>query len=168
MKRRNTPKENKQNVKHERDPIPWRYCLLALFCGVLLAVGFFWAARQHFLAMDFGMKNAKLRDQRKALEDEQSRLDVDRENALNPAEIIKRAKKLGLQDLTMENLAIVSPSKVNPENPKAPEKVGKPEPGPKVKKPESFGSEETAKKANPVKDKAGDQKDKARPQIAKK
>lgn len=109
MKKRNTPNEKKDRIVRERDPIPWRYCLLTLVCGLLLVVGFFWAARQHFSAMDFGIKNAKLRDQRKSLEDEQRRLYLTKEISLSPGEIKKLAKKIGLQDLTPANMEVIVP-----------------------------------------------------------
>lgn len=111
------PKNNK--VKREQDPIPWRYCLLTLVCGLLLVVGFFWAARQHFSAMDFGIKNAKLRQQKENLEAEQRLLDRNREVSLSPAEIKKVAKKIGLQDLTAESIEVISSIKdsvVSPTN----------------------------------------------------
>ncbi len=109
MKKRNTPNEKKVQVVRERDPIPWRYCLLTLVCGLLLVVGFFWAARQHFSAMDFGIRNAKLREQKKSLEDEQRRLYLNKEILLSPAEIKKMAKKIGLQDITSANIEVISP-----------------------------------------------------------
>ncbi|HRH42742.1 MAG TPA: hypothetical protein PKY82_14025 [Pyrinomonadaceae bacterium] len=109
MKKRNTPNEKKDRIVRERDPIPWRYCLLTLVCGLLLVVGFFWAARQHFSAMDFGIRNAKLRDQKKSLEDEQRRLYLTKEISLSPAEIKKLAKKIGLQDLTSANMEVIVP-----------------------------------------------------------
>ncbi|MEK7723667.1 MAG: hypothetical protein AAB336_04910 [Acidobacteriota bacterium] len=107
MKKRNlTPKNEK--IRREQDPIPWRYCLLTLVCGLLLVVGFFWAARQHFSAMDFGIKNAKLRQQKESLESEQRLLDRNREVSLSPSEIKKVAKKLGLQDLTADSIEVIS------------------------------------------------------------
>lgn len=104
-----TPK--KDNVRREQDPIPWRYCLLTLVCGLLLVTGFFWAARQHFSAMDFGIKNAKLRQQKESLEAEQRRLSLSREISLSPSEIKKVAKKIGLQDLTAESIEVISAAK---------------------------------------------------------
>lgn len=117
MRKRNLTPKN-ENVRREQDPIPWRYCLLTLVCGLLLVVGFFWAARQHFSAMDFGIKNAKLRQQKESLEAEQRLLDRNREISLSPAEIKKVAKKIGLQDLTAESIEVISSIKnsISPEN----------------------------------------------------
>jgi hypothetical protein len=110
MKKRNlSPKEKNERVKRERDPIPWRYCLLTLVCGLLLVVGFFWAARQHFSAMDLGIKNARLRQQKEGLEAEARRLYLSKEISLSPNEIKKAAKKIGLQDMTAQSFEIIGP-----------------------------------------------------------
>lgn len=109
MKKRSiTPKNKPEHVKRERDPIPWRYGLLSLVCGLILVGGFFWAARQHFSAMDFGIKNAKLRQLRENLEAEQRRLYLSKEISLAPAEIKKVAKKIGLQDLTARSIEMIN------------------------------------------------------------
>jgi hypothetical protein len=107
MKKRNLIPKN-EKIRREQDPIPWRYCLLTLVCGLLLVVGFFWAARQHFSAMDFGIKNAKLRQQKESLEAERRLLERNKEVSLSPGEIKKVAKKIGLQDLTAESIEVVS------------------------------------------------------------
>ncbi len=111
MKKRNTLKEKTERVRRERDPIPWRYCLLTLVCGLILGAGFFWAARQHFSAMDLGIRNARLREQRKGLEDDQRRLYITKETSLSPAEIKKMAKKIGLQELTAQSIEMLWPAK---------------------------------------------------------
>lgn len=111
MKKRNTPNHKNDRVKRERDPIPWRYCLLTLFCGLLLVAGFFFAARQHFSVMDYAIKNAKLRREKESLEAEQRRLYLAREISLSPSEIKKIAKKIGLQDLTAQSIEIMMPKK---------------------------------------------------------
>ena len=117
MKKRSLINKNKtERIKHERDPIPWRYCLLTLVCGLILVGGFFWAARQHFSAMDFGIKNAKLRKSKSDLETEQRRLALVKEMSLSPAEIKKFAQKNGLQDLTVQSIETINPIKsVEPE-----------------------------------------------------
>jgi len=174
MKKRNLPKEKKQTVKHERDPIPWRYCLLALFCGLLLATGFFWAARQHFGAMDYGMKNAKLRRDIKFLKEEEGRLMEEKEEALNPAVIRQRGEKRGLKNLAVEHLAAVSapPDKVAMiASPKASvkEKMEKTESMPAGKMSEEAKLEEKNKETKLIKNKSGIVKTVLmRPQIARK
>ncbi len=99
MKNRNySQNKSVQKIKHERDPIPWRYCFLTLVCGLLLVGGFFFAARQHFAAMDFGIRNSKLKKQLEDLEDEKRRLMLAKEFAVSPAELKKAAMKFGLTD----------------------------------------------------------------------
>ncbi|NNE98424.1 MAG: hypothetical protein HKN25_05310, partial [Pyrinomonadaceae bacterium] len=54
MKKRNLSIQRKSRVRRERDPIPWNYCLLTIACGLILVLGFFAAARQHFSSIDYG------------------------------------------------------------------------------------------------------------------
>jgi hypothetical protein len=119
MRKRNVPaKTKKEQVRRQRDPLPWRYCLLTLVCGLLLVAGFFYAARQHFSAIDYGIKNAKLRQQKEDLQSEQRRLYLSREISLSPAEIKKAAKKIGLQDFATKSVEVVG-NKVQSINPLA-------------------------------------------------
>ncbi|MGI8494844.1 MAG: hypothetical protein ACR2L1_05975 [Pyrinomonadaceae bacterium] len=122
MRKRNLPPSSRnEKVKRQRDPLPWRYCILTLVCGLLLVAGFFFAAQQHFTAMGFGIKNAKLRQQKEELLSEQRRLYLSREISLAPAEIKKAAKKIGLQEFTASSIQYVS-SKVEKINPLAEKK----------------------------------------------
>jgi hypothetical protein len=122
MKKRSLNPTNKtERIKLERDPIPWRYCLLTLICGLILVGGFFLAARQHFSSMDYGIKNAKLRQSREYLEAEQRRLYLTKEISLSPTEIKKVAKKIGLLDITARSIEILSPKKE--ENANQPKKI---------------------------------------------
>lgn len=107
MKSRSTNLKRRSSVRRQRDPIPWKYCLLTLVCGLVLVGGFFWGARQHFSSMDYSMKNAKLRQHIEDLKAEQRRLQLSREIALSPAEIKKAAKKLGLAAMTAKNIEVV-------------------------------------------------------------
>jgi len=112
MKKRTPANSNKNStVKRERDPIPWKYCVLTLVCGLLLVGGFFVAARQHFSVMDFAIKNSKLRREKETLESEQRRLYLTREISISPSEIKKAAKKIGLQELTAQSIQIMMPKK---------------------------------------------------------
>jgi hypothetical protein len=122
MKKRSLPaKSKKEQVKRQRDPLPWRYCLLTLVCGLILVGGFFYAARQHFSAMDLGMKNAKLRQQKDEFHSEQRRLNLAREISLSPAEIKKAAKKIGFQEFAPTAIEVVS-RKIESVNPLAEKK----------------------------------------------
>ncbi len=103
----------KSEVRRRRDPIPWKYCLLTLVCGLFLVAGFFYAARQHFASMQYSMENANLRKQIKELESESNRYKLAREIALTPGEIKKAATKLGLRSMTARNIKIASPTNEN-------------------------------------------------------
>lgn len=95
-----------KNTKREQNPIPWKYCLLTLVCGLFLVTGFFFAARQHFSSIDYSIKNSKLKKQIEELESDKRRLVLSKEIALSPGEIKRAAKKLGLQAMTASNIAV--------------------------------------------------------------
>lgn len=119
MRKRSLPQNTTQKIKRERDPIPWRYCLMTLFCGFLLVGGFFLAARQHFSSIDYSIKNSQLKKQLDELESEKRRLILSKEIALTPDEIKKAAKKIGLTEMTAANITTSAPSTQNNATPKA-------------------------------------------------
>lgn len=83
-------------------------------CAVLIVVGFFFAARQHFLTMDYSMKNSRLRKQVDELEAEKRRLMLAREVSLSPFEILKAAKRSGLnvpEEIAKEVVQVASATK---------------------------------------------------------
>jgi len=98
-----SPKNSTKKTPRVSDPIRWRYGFLTLLCGLVLVVGFFFAARQHFSSIDFSIKNSKLKKQIDELETAKRRLQLDKEIALTPAEIKKAAKKIGLTETTVSN-----------------------------------------------------------------
>ncbi len=118
---------NLPRIKYERDPIPWRYCLLTLVCGVLLVGGFLWVARQHFSAIDYGIKNANLRQSKTNLEADQRRLFLTKEISLSPVEIKKTAQKFGLEDLRAGSIEMLRPKdeSKNPDKKVIPEIIQK-------------------------------------------
>ena len=65
-------------------------------CGLLLLSGIFFAGKQHFSTIDYGMKNSRLRKQVDELQAEKRRLLLAREVSLSPSEIKKAAMKTGL------------------------------------------------------------------------
>ena len=77
--------------------VPWTFMLLVVVCACVVAVGFFFAARQHFTSMDYGIKNSKLREQLQNLEAEKRRLLLAREVASSPLAIRKAAMAKGLR-----------------------------------------------------------------------
>lgn len=126
MKKRNIP-QNKKTARvprREGDPIPWRYCFLTLICGVILVGGLFLAARQHFSAIDYGIRNARLRQQKENLEAERQRIRLNREITLSPVEIKKAARKIGFREMTASNIDV---SSRKPADKPKPEALSKPQ-----------------------------------------
>ena len=96
-KRDRVASESRITVRNaDVEPKRWRTFLLMGVCLTLLVSGFFFAGRQHFSSMDYGMKNSKLRNEIIKLEAEKLRLVHTREVALSPGEIRKAAKKAGI------------------------------------------------------------------------
>lgn len=97
MTQRNQPRSQQaRNNQKTRDPKRWRTYALMFVCALMLVSGFFFAGRQHFSSMDFGMKNSRLRKQIDELESEKRRLLLAREVSLSPGEIKRVAKKVGI------------------------------------------------------------------------
>lgn len=81
------------------EPTPsWIYVIVTIACVCFLAIGFFFAARQHFLAMDLGIKNSKLRKQLEDIEGENRRLVLAREVVRSPLEMKRIAARRGLRN----------------------------------------------------------------------
>lgn len=98
MNTRNKKRSQKTRSKQQNSMTRWRTYSLMFVCALTLVSGFFFAGRQHFSSMDFGMKNSRLRKQVDDLEAEKRRLLLAREISLSPSEIKKAAKKTGLMN----------------------------------------------------------------------
>lgn len=97
MNKRKETRPARTRAKQQQNPKSrLRTYSLMFVCVLTLVCGFFFAARQHFSSMDFGMKNSRLRRQVDELEAEKRRLLLAREISLSPMEIKKAAKKSGL------------------------------------------------------------------------
>lgn len=107
-RRKIKPQPKNKQIRRERASLPFKYTFLTVICGLILLAGFFGAARQHFVSIEYGIKNSKLRKQIEALESEKRSLINARETALAPSEIIKAAKKYGFAKI--QNVAEVLPS----------------------------------------------------------
>jgi cell division protein FtsL len=92
-KQLNTP------VRRERDFRELSRLVLLLCCGLLLTVGFVFAARQHFAAVEFGYQSESLRLERQQLLADQQRLLLEKEQASAPARLESAARQLGLKPL---------------------------------------------------------------------
>ena len=90
--------------------ISWSFMLLVILCACVVAAGFFFAARQHFTAMEYSIKNSKLREQLQSLDTEKRRLELAREVALSPSSIRKAARGLGLRE-GAETTAVLASAK---------------------------------------------------------
>lgn len=82
------------------------YILLTILCVAFLAAGFFLAARQHFNAINLGIKNASLRSQFDELSGEQRRLILSREVARSPVEIKRTARSRGFRDFDRDSVPV--------------------------------------------------------------
>ena len=155
----------------ERDPIPWRQCLLTLICGLFLVIGFFGAASQHFSSIDFGIKNSKLRKQVDELEAERRRMLLTKEVVLSPGEIKKAAKKIGFTEMSASNIEVF---RNNPETQqKAPaNKTADTKPVNKISNAQAVKKEPTALDKDAKKKERSaevkEKKDKSKTQLAKK
>src|ERR1041384_5044205 len=86
-----------EKVKREQAPVPWHYFLMGTICAVIMGIGFFYAAKQHFSSVEYSMKNSEMRKTRQNLEAEQRKLRVEREEVSVPAAIEKAGLKIGLR-----------------------------------------------------------------------
>jgi cell division protein FtsL len=76
-----------------------------LFCGLVLASGFVFAAQRHFVAVQYGYQTESLRAERKKLIEENQRLALEKETNSTPARLETAARKLGLQPATAGQIA---------------------------------------------------------------
>lgn len=97
-------KQLNTRVRRERDLRELRRLVVLLGCGLLLAVGFVFAARQHFAAVQFGYLSESLRTERQQLLAEQQRLLLEKEQASAPARLESAALQLGLKPLKAEQV----------------------------------------------------------------
>ena len=97
---RRVPLEQRNSQVHrDRDLRALTRLALLLFCGLVLASGFVFAAQQHFAAVDYGYKSEELRRQRETLLQEKQHLMLKKEEAFAPARLAIQARELGLKPL---------------------------------------------------------------------
>ena len=97
--RKHPSNQRKSKVNRERDLRVLSRLGLLLFCGLVLAGGFVFAAKQHFAAVQYGYKSESLRRERERLVEEQQQLMLKREQASAPARLELAARELGLKPL---------------------------------------------------------------------
>jgi hypothetical protein len=98
MKRRNITRVRPAAPAKAFDQQKIRVLLVSIICVAVVAAGFFFAARQHFATMEFGLKNSQLRKQVENLEAERRRLILAKEVSLSPSSIKQTAAKLGFRE----------------------------------------------------------------------
>jgi cell division protein FtsL len=103
MSERTTVKLNNK-ISHERDLRTWWRCALGAMIGILVAVGFAVAAKQHFNALEASARNVEMQRERHRLKSEQKRLILEREAAASPAQLEKMARNIGLQNLSVRQI----------------------------------------------------------------
>ena len=97
---RRLPVRQKNSLVHrERDRGLLNRLAALLLCGLILASGFLYAARQHFAALEFGYQSEGLRRDRQKLLEDQRRLLLEREEAASPARLERAARQIGMQQV---------------------------------------------------------------------
>ena len=135
MKKRSNPRlASPSAYTAERNTSTLLYVLLTIACAAFLATGFFFAARQHFAAMDLGMKNSTLRKQIEEMEGQKRQLVLAREIVRSPAEMKRIAANKGFRQrdalavaasmtasdkILVERTSMVNPSAAGPKPVKA-------------------------------------------------
>jgi cell division protein FtsL len=95
----------------ERDPrAPARLAVL-LACGLVLACGFAYAARQQFAAVRLGYRSEELRRERERLRAEHDRLRYELEKLSNPARLEQEARGMGLRPARPSQIGVDAPAR---------------------------------------------------------
>jgi hypothetical protein len=97
-------KQRNSRIHRDRDVRALSRLALLLFCGLVLASGFVFAAQQHFAAVQYGYKSEGLRREREKLLQEQQHLMLKKEQAFAPARLASEARGLGLRPLLVGQL----------------------------------------------------------------
>lgn len=92
-------KQHNATIHRDRDASALSRLALLLFCGLLLASGFVFAARQHFAAVQYGYRSESLRQERARLLEEQQLLLLQKQQAYAPARLQSEGIGLGLKPL---------------------------------------------------------------------
>lgn len=94
----------KNEIKHECDTRVWWRCVIGAIGGLLVATGFAFAAQQHFSAVETSAENVRMQKELNRLRSEQKRLIFEREMAASPSQLEARARKIGLQNISAEQI----------------------------------------------------------------
>ena len=99
-------------INRERDLRALSRLTLLLFCGLVLAGGFVFAAQQHFAAVKFGYTSEELRTERDRLLRERQQLLLQKEQASSPGRLESAAKALGLRPVSSTQIGTKSTAEV--------------------------------------------------------
>jgi cell division protein FtsL len=102
--RRVPSKQRNSKVHRHRDVRALSRLAVLLFCGLVLASGFVFAAQQHFAAVAYGYKSEGLRREREKLLEEKQQLMLKKEQAFAPARLASQARELGLKPIQASQL----------------------------------------------------------------
>lgn len=100
----NSTRKIKNEIRHERDGRHLSQCIIAVIGGIFIACGFAFAAQQHFNAVQCSARNVEMQRERERLKTEHKRLIFEREMATSPAQLEKRARKIGLQNVNVAQI----------------------------------------------------------------
>jgi cell division protein FtsL len=92
-------------IRRSRDVSALSRLALLLFCGLMLAGGFVFAAKQHFAAVEYGYQSESLRRERTKLLEQRQQLSLERARVSSPARLQAAAKNLGLKPATAAQIA---------------------------------------------------------------
>src|ERR1700704_4638113 len=109
--RRVPSKQRNSKIYRDRDVRALSRLALLLFCGLVLAGGFVFAAQQPFAAVDYGYKSEELRRERERLLEEKQQLMLKKEQAFAPARLATQARELGLEPLVASQVGIQKANK---------------------------------------------------------
>jgi len=101
--------QRNSRVRRQRDVHALSRLALLLFCGVFLACGFVFAAKQHFAAVQYGYQNESLRREKQKLLEDRHRLLLEKERVSSPARLGPAARQLGLKPATSGQIGSPTP-----------------------------------------------------------
>jgi preprotein translocase subunit SecF len=104
----------RNEIRHEHDNRRLGRCIFGVIAGILIATGFAFAAQQHFTALEQSMRNVEMQRERERLKNEQKRLIYEREMAASPDQLELRARKIGLQNVSVQQLNSLNQVEMKP------------------------------------------------------
>lgn len=117
MIRRVPSKQRNNRIAREIDRSALTRLALLFISGLIIAGGFLYAGRQHFIALRYGYETESLRKVREQLGEEQRRFLLEREAALSPGRVERAARELGLQPMQPAQIDRLGRSSITAEKP---------------------------------------------------